>query len=184
MNVIVTGSCGFIGSHLCEKLLNNNFNVIGIDNFNSDIYDSKHKYNNLKILEKYENYFNVSDDILNNNYILKYDTDVIIHLAGYANVRKSSIFPEKFIKNNILITTKILNEMFPDKNIKDPEWITRHYWEAGDHLWKVGVDSKKIQENIDNIFIAKNIYILGETYSERQSWIEGALETIHNKLNI
>ena len=80
--------------------------------------------------------------------------------------------------------TKILNEMFPDKNIKDPEWITRHYWEAGDHLWKVGVDSIKIQENIDNIFIAKNIYILGEAYSERQSWIEGALETIHNKLNI
>ena len=80
--------------------------------------------------------------------------------------------------------TKILNEMFPDKNIKDPEWITRHYWEAGDHLWKVGVDSKKIQENIDNIFLAKNIYILGETYSERQSWIEGALETIHKKLNI
>lgn len=80
--------------------------------------------------------------------------------------------------------TKILNEMFPDKNIKDPEWITMHYWAAGDHLWKVGIDSKKIQENIDDIFIPKNIYILGETYSTRQSWIEGALETVHLKLNI
>jgi hypothetical protein len=80
--------------------------------------------------------------------------------------------------------TKILNEMFPEKNIKDPEWITMHYWEAGDHLWKVGVDSKKIQKNIDDVFISKNIYILGEAYSDRQAWIEGAIETVHKKLNI
>jgi len=80
--------------------------------------------------------------------------------------------------------TKILNEMFPEKNIKDPEWITMHYWSAGDHLWKVGVDSKKIQKNIDDIFISKNIYILGETYSDRQAWIEGAIETVHKKLKI
>ena len=80
--------------------------------------------------------------------------------------------------------TKILNEMFPEKNIKDPEWITMHYWEAGDHLWKVGVDSKKIQKNIDDLFISKNIYILGEAYSDRQAWIEGAIETVHKKLNL
>jgi len=80
--------------------------------------------------------------------------------------------------------TKILNEMFPEKNIKDPEWITMHYWDAGDHIWKVGVDSKKIQKNIDDVFISKNIYILGETYSDRQAWIEGAIETVHKKLNI
>jgi len=80
--------------------------------------------------------------------------------------------------------TKILNEMFPEKNIKDPEWITIHYWEAGDHLWKVGVDSKKIQKNIDDLFISKNIYILGEAYSDRQAWIEGAIETVHKKLNL
>ena len=80
--------------------------------------------------------------------------------------------------------TKILNEMFPNKNIKDPEWITMHYWEAGDHLWKVGVDSKKIQKNIDDLFISKNIYILGEAYSDRQAWIEGAIETVHKKLNL
>ena len=80
--------------------------------------------------------------------------------------------------------TKILNEMFPEKNIKDPEWITMHYWEAGDHLWKVGVDSKKIQKNIDDLFISKNIYILGEAYSDRHAWIEGAIETVHKKLDL
>jgi hypothetical protein len=80
--------------------------------------------------------------------------------------------------------TKILNEMFPEKNIKEPEWITMHFWKAGDHMWNVGVNTKKIQEKMDEIFIPKDIYILGETYSERQAWIEGAIETVHKKLNI
>jgi hypothetical protein len=80
--------------------------------------------------------------------------------------------------------TKILNEMFPEKNIKEPEWITMHFWKAGDHMWNVGVNTKKIQEKMDDIFIPKDIYILGETYSERQAWIEGAIETVHKKLNI
>jgi len=111
MNILVTGSCGFIGSHICEKLLKNNFNVIGIDNFNSDIYENKHKYNNLIILQKYKNYYNISDNILNDSYIKKYKPDIIIHLTGYANVRKSNIIPEKFIRNNIEVTTKILDEI-------------------------------------------------------------------------
>ena len=88
---------------------------------------------------------------------------------------------EKDVKKYL---TKILNEMFPEKNIKEPEWITMHFWKAGDHMWNVGVNTKKIQEKMDEIFIPKDIYILGETYSERQAWIEGAIETVHNKLNI
>ena len=80
--------------------------------------------------------------------------------------------------------TKILNEMFPEKNIKEPEWITMHFWESGDHMWNVGVNTKNIQYKIDEIFIPKDIYILGETYSERQAWVEGAIETVHKKLNI
>ena len=88
---------------------------------------------------------------------------------------------EKDVKKYL---TKILNEMFPEKNIKEPEWITMHFWKAGDHMWNVGVNTKNIQNIIDEIFIPKDIYILGETYSERQAWIEGAIETVHKKLNI
>ena len=88
---------------------------------------------------------------------------------------------EKDVKKYL---TKILNEMFPEKNIKEPEWITMHFWESGDHMWNVGVNTKNIQYKIDEIFIPKDIYILGETYSERQAWVEGAIETVHKKLNI
>ena len=88
---------------------------------------------------------------------------------------------EKSVKKHI---KKLLNEMFPDKKIKEPDWITMHYWSSGDHMWKVGINSKKIQKTIDSLFIKKDIYILGETYCDRQAWIEGAIETVHNKILI
>jgi hypothetical protein len=74
---------------------------------------------------------------------------------------------------------RMLNEMFPNKNIKDPNWITMHYWDAGVHFWKTGIKPKKIQKEIFKIFSKKNIYILGETYCDRQAWADGALETVH-----
>ena len=49
MKILVTGVAGFIGYHLAEKLLNNNFEVYGIDNIN-DYYDVKLKYDRLKNL--------------------------------------------------------------------------------------------------------------------------------------
>jgi len=80
--------------------------------------------------------------------------------------------------------TRILNEMFPNKNIKDPEWITIHNWDSGSHFWKIGVESDKIQKEIKDIFTKKYIYILGETYCNSQAWIDGALETVHQTLKI
>jgi len=88
---------------------------------------------------------------------------------------------KKEIKRHLL---RILNEMFPDKNIKDPEWVTIHNWDSGSHFWKIGVDSEKIQKEIKKTFSKKNIYILGETYCNRQAWIDGALETVHQVLKI
>ena len=44
--VVITGVAGFIGSHLAEKLLHNNFKVIGIDSF-TNYYSKKIKKHNL-----------------------------------------------------------------------------------------------------------------------------------------
>ena len=35
MKILVTGCCGYIGSHTCVELLNNNYEIIGIDNFSN-----------------------------------------------------------------------------------------------------------------------------------------------------
>ena len=49
--IVVTGAAGFIGFHLCRKLLENGFNVLGIDNIN-DYYDIYLKEKRLEILKK------------------------------------------------------------------------------------------------------------------------------------
>jgi UDP-glucuronate 4-epimerase len=111
MKIIITGSCGFIGKHISEKLLQNGHAVIGIDNYNSYIYDHTFKQINLECLKTYKNFKEINDDILNGNYIQEHDPDIVIHLAAYANVRKSIEEPDKYIRNNVECTCKILNEI-------------------------------------------------------------------------
>ena len=143
----------------------------------------------LRIFAQYKDvWFKDMPKILTQNklqFIIPIDyNSVLIHIsysdrynADFWNAFKNDKEVKKYL-------TKILNEMFPEKNIKEPEWITMHYWGSGDHMWNVGVNTKNIQDKIDELFIPKDIYILGETYSERQAWIEGAIETVHKKLNI
>ncbi len=112
MKIFITGSCGFIGGHLCEKLLTNKQNtIIGIDNLNSVIYDNSEKKKTLLLLLKNKNYIHIDDSIENDNYILKYNPDIIIHLAAYANVQKSRSNPVSYVSNNVGNTCKLLDEI-------------------------------------------------------------------------
>ena len=141
----------------------------------------------LRIYAKYtEVWFKGMPKILTDNklqFIIPIDYENGIIQISYSDSYNAdywnSFNDKKTIKKHI---TRILNNMFPEKNIKEPEWISLHYWSSGDHLWKVGINSKNINKQIDEIFIKKGIHILGETYSERQSWIEGAIETVHKKI--
>ena len=46
-NILITGAAGFIGFHLCQKLLKNNYKVIGLDNINN-YYDINLKKKKIK----------------------------------------------------------------------------------------------------------------------------------------
>jgi UDP-glucuronate 4-epimerase len=48
--VLITGGAGFIGSHTCESLLNREYNVISVDNFN-DYYSSEYKRENIECIK-------------------------------------------------------------------------------------------------------------------------------------
>ena len=107
--ILVTGCAGVIGSHTCEFLLKNNYFVIGIDNLNS-YYDVNIKKKNLEILNNYENFLFLQEDICNTKAISNFKPNKIIHLASMAGVRYSIENPKEYIKNNIEGFIHILEE--------------------------------------------------------------------------
>lgn len=100
MKLLVTGCCGFIGSHLCERLLKENHIVYGIDIINS-YYDISQKLNNLQILKKYKNFIFSKEDICDTNIINNIKPDIVINIAAMAGVRYSLENPKIYMKTNI-----------------------------------------------------------------------------------
>ena len=73
MSILVTGAAGFIGFHLCKKLLEKKFKVIGLDNLNS-YYDQDLKKSRIKELNDFSSknglFFNfIKGDIVNNSHL-------------------------------------------------------------------------------------------------------------------
>ena len=107
--ILITGAAGFIGFHLCKKLLQENEEIIGLDNMNS-YYDLNLKKGRLKELYKYNNekkkslYF-IEGDLINKEIIKRifreYKPKLIIHLAAQAGVRYSITNPEAYLKSNL-----------------------------------------------------------------------------------
>jgi len=110
--VLVTGSAGFIGSHLCEALLKQGYSVTGIDNFDP-FYKKEYKLHNLKVNQGHENFTFHEVDLKSKEMIEPaFDgVDVVIHLAGKAGVRPSIEDPQSYIENNISVTENVLSVM-------------------------------------------------------------------------
>ena len=111
MKVLVTGSAGFIGSHVSEALLKRGVQVVGIDDLN-DYYDPAKKVRNNNILLQFSNYHFYKIDItqpdaVDKVFAVEHPTHVI-HLAARAGVRASIQQPELYTKVNVLATLSLL----------------------------------------------------------------------------
>ena len=109
--VLVTGCAGFIGSHVCEKLVARENSVVCIDDFN-DFYDPKAKKHNISGLKKSDRFALYKGDIRDFNFLKKVfkkeDIDKVIHLAARTGVRPSITDPVLYEEVNIKGTLNLL----------------------------------------------------------------------------
>ena len=108
---LVTGSAGFIGFHLCQRLLRDGFRVIGLDAM-TDYYDVALKERRHQILLQSEG-FTACEDRLEDQQVLhslfeKYRPDVVVHLAAQAGVRYSIDNPRSYVQSNLIGTHELL----------------------------------------------------------------------------
>jgi len=89
MNILLTGSAGFIGKNLSVWLTEKRFNVIGLDR-------------------------RLGKELLTCD--LNYDVDVVIHLAGLSGVRQSFENPTDYWKQNVIVSQRIF-DTFKNKKI-------------------------------------------------------------------
>ena len=105
MNILVTGSAGFIGAFLCKKLLETtDYKIVGVDNLN-DYYDVSLKEARLKMLENKNFSFikgDISDKLFVDNLFKEHKFDIVVNLAAQAGVRYSIDHPDVYIQSNII----------------------------------------------------------------------------------
>ena len=110
--IIVTGAAGFIGSHLCERLIGLGHRVVGIDNF-CDFYARDIKKRNLTELAKSDAFELAELDIRERNAVLalfeKHRPTGVIHLAAMAGVRPSIENPAYYTAVNLDGTVNLLD---------------------------------------------------------------------------
>lgn len=119
MRILVTGAAGFIGYHLCEKLISLGHDVIGIDNIN-DYYDVNLKFSRMKQLgidnnvdwnkeyrsSLYDNYTFFKMDLCDKENLPKLfnenNFDVVCNLAAQPGVRYSLENPMAYVDSNLV----------------------------------------------------------------------------------
>jgi UDP-glucose 4-epimerase len=110
MNVIVTGGCGFIGSHICEAIALNGSRVLCIDNLDG-YYDAKIKRKNISGIKGDFKFvkIDVREGVRLKNLVSRFGPDYVIHAAAQPGVRASINDPLKTFDVNLGGMINILN---------------------------------------------------------------------------
>ncbi|RRB12901.1 NAD-dependent epimerase [Larkinella knui] len=126
MKILITGTAGFVGFHLVEKLLKRGDEIVGIDNINK-YYDSNLKYARLEESginrsdiewykevrsRKYPNYRFVRQNLEDKAQLMalcaREQFDIIVNLAAQAGVRYSVENPDVYVQSNVVGFLNIL----------------------------------------------------------------------------
>jgi UDP-glucuronate 4-epimerase len=112
MNFLVTGGAGFIGSHVCQRLLALGHAVWAFDDLNN-FYDPAIKQRNLETLRSFKDRFrfvrgDLTDRAALDSLVAEVEFDQVIHLAARAGVRPSLAEPALYQRVNVEGTVNLL----------------------------------------------------------------------------
>lgn len=109
--ILVTGAAGFIGFHLCRRLLADGFQVVGLDNVNP-YYDVRLKEARLSLLcgQKGFSFFRaeLADAQFMEGFFAAQHPEIVVHLAAQAGVRYSLENPRSYVDSNVVGFLNIL----------------------------------------------------------------------------
>ena len=99
--ILVTGGCGYIGSHTVLELLNKNYEVVVVDNFSNSSYESLRRVQEItgKSVIFYE--ADIRDRDAMDKIFCEHTIDAVIHFAAFKAVGESCKLPLKYYENNI-----------------------------------------------------------------------------------
>ena len=109
--ILVTGGCGYIGSHTVLELLNKNYDVVVVDNFSNSSFESLRRVQNItgKTVIFYE--ADIRDEEKMDEILSSHKIDAVIHFAAFKAVGESVKLPLKYYENNISGTVGLLKVM-------------------------------------------------------------------------
>lgn len=109
--ILVTGGCGYIGSHTTLELLNKGYEVIVVDNFSNSSYESLRRVQEITGKEVVFYEADIRDSAKMDEIFSAHSIDAVIHFAAFKAVGESCRLPLKYYENNISGTVSLLQIM-------------------------------------------------------------------------
>lgn len=111
MKILVTGGCGYIGSHTCVELLNHNYDVVVLDNLSNSKISVLEKIKSItrRDVKFYEGDM-IDADILNKIFE-ENEIDAVIDFAAFKAVGESVAKPIEYYKNNVATVLELIGAM-------------------------------------------------------------------------
>lgn len=109
MKILVTGGAGFIGSHICRRLVKDGHQVVAVDNLSNGSMENLKELEGSSLFVFYK--FDINNSIKLRRVFDAHPFDMVFHLAANADTKKGEEAPHEDIENTLFTTLNVLEMM-------------------------------------------------------------------------